>query len=760
MIELIHDPFSLRRNDKIIFVNSPITRKETYETIDMSLREKGEENFTLRFIIDSPYWRQFKSAYKELPHVSLKEITPSSVLFERVKRKVPVWLTDQLIHDLNLNTNERIMSMNESWSKWIVESFFLEFNCNNYEDWVRSAYNCKTFKNPLPLEILDLLLDKIKLLLKDALTNNIEVDRIIKTLKAFPTMHQRLETLLLSPAIRPLLDQRPITNITFDRLLAETLPLIFPLPIKLHKRVSRLFCNELKNQRIKGSSLSATVQLLNAEWDNISEELVIWLKSNPTSLSKKAASHLSKIPIKTDCSDLHVLAKLFSPAESPNNIWMGIPSLQTWTREYTNYLRSVFCRRQLPELWDLDPAKKFTDWMQSESVTLYNDLENSFVKVSSSVRDALSQEQTVVLCVFDAFAYHLEDLLTKHFSEELAQQPTSHESIFAPVPTITEVAKKSVATGFPPNQCPRSWESALCQAYSLKPDQILLAMEWKDIDRIQLKKKHRLILYLDNRIDDALKNQRSYFALREEVDGFTADMAKRIRHWVEDLEHLQRKKPTIFVTADHGFTFAPPPNKEGETIKTVGHHRCVPVNNSSTLKVPDHLAFLNKEDYHLPISYLAATKRCATQKTISGFVMQHGGLLPEEVLIPLIRWFGTEQPIQFAKVFFPKKAEQIDSKWSLLLLIKNESGVNINQLKFSICLPNQKIETLLISKLHAGEERSSEILLDCDFISSDEEELTIQICQTIAGYDAPIQFEKVAVYHPLIIPDKDFDNMF
>jgi len=62
--------------------------------------------------------------------------------------------------------------------------------------------------------------------------------------------------------------------------------------------------------------------------------------------------------------------------------------------------------------------------------------------------------------------------------------------------------------------------------------------------------------------------------------------------------------------------------------------------------------------------------------------------------------------------------------------------------------------------LHAGEERSSEILLDCDFISSDEEELTIQICQTIAGYDAPIQFEKVAVYHPLIIPDKDFDNMF
>jgi len=758
MIELVHDPFSLWDGDQALVVDSPKTRQQAFQDIDERLLAGSKE---LQVLIATPYWKQFKSSYRGFVGVGFKEVTPSSVLHERLRRKPPSWLKDDFIHAWRLDVNDRMMVANESWPKWVLESIFPENGSASYENWFRAAYNCVPFKKALPEELMGFLTSKIRSLLEETSLDEVLIAQVLKVLDDFSTMHQVSETVLLSPAVCSLLDCCSISNITVDRLLAEKLPVVFPLPRPLHQKVSTLFCSELRDQRLADNSLSETCLLLTADWDNVSDELSIWLKQKPTGLTEKAAQHLQNIPIRGGNDNLCQLAVLFAPALLPDKAWRGLPDLTAWNRGYNVYIRSAFSRRQLPESWALDPAKKFTEWMQAESVTLYNDPDNSFVKAARSVKGALSQKQTVILCVLDAFAFHLEDILTKCFSEEFSELPSEHGCIFAPVPTITEVAKMAVATGLPPSQCPASWEAALCQAYSLQPDELLVASEWQDIDRVQPLKKHRLIVYRDNRIDDALRSQQNYTALREEVDSFCEDMARRIHRWVDDLNHIHGAKPSVFVTADHGFTFGPPSNKDGMTVEAVGHHRCKIIDEGATLRAPKHLARLDKNEYHLARSYLAATRRGTEHGTISGWIMQHGGLLPEEVLIPLIRWYGVETPVQFAEVSVPDKAIKVDGKWKLVVQINNRSGLQINQIQLSLALAGQSFKTKSVPRLKADEERSLEFLLHPGALdASNLEELDLVIQQSVAKGAAPKQAIKVAVHRVLMESDSVFDDMF
>jgi len=761
MIELVYDPFDLWAEGHDLVVESPPTRRQAYAAIDSRLRENPCTDDTLTIIVAPAYWRQFTSAYRSVLRVSLREVTPSSLLSERGYRTPPKWLDDQLIHDLKLDVEPRAMSSNESWPKWVVESFFPLLDTAIYVDWLRAAYACEEFSRPLPNEIMAFLLSRVRLLLHDTSLDDAATEQVMRIVETFSCLHEAIEALLASPAVRPLLDQRPISNLAFDRLLAEKLPLVFPLPAVLHQKVSALFCAELKSQRIDGNSLTSTVLLLNADWDDVSDELAVWLRQKPTSLSKKAAQHLLQLPAQETNNGLQYLVALFAPTAPPNTTWNGLAESEEWNREYCRYLRSAFSRRQLPEAWELDPARIFTEWMQSESVLLYNNQDKSFVKASRAVHSALSQKQTVILCVLDAFAYHVEDILTKRFSDALGHQPTSHESIFAPVPTITKVAKMSVATGLPPNQCPSEWEAGLCQVYSLQPDELLLAREWVDIERVQPMRKHRLIVYLDNRIDNALQSQRDYSALRDDIDDLAADIAKRMRRWVDDLEHVQGRKPSVFVTADHGFTFGPPSCRDGMTADAIGHHRSSPIDANATLQAPDHLARLDKDAYHLPVSYLAATKRGRSKDTISGWVMQHGGLLPEEVIIPLIRWFGSEQSIQFADVTIQDKAEMVNGHWKLVVRIRNRSGVQIDQTQISLCLEGQGLKTQCVRVLKPDEDRLLTFSLSPDLSAADDiEELKVAIHQSVAGHDAPKQTVTVGIHRVLMQPDDEFENMF
>jgi len=48
--------------------------------------------------------------------------------------------------------------------------------------------------------------------------------------------------------------------------------------------------------------------------------------------------------------------------------------------------------------------------------------------------------------------------------------------------------------------------------------------------------------------------------------------------------------------------------------------------------------------------------------------MSHGGLLPEEVIVPIVEWFGDEHVIPWPEVTFPDGAERDFDGWVLRAL--------------------------------------------------------------------------------------------
>ncbi len=574
---------------------------------------------------------------------------------------------------------------------------------------------------------------------------------------------------LLSPAVLPFLDAsgdsplNGVCSLRVSHLLAKRLPLIFPLPRPLHATVSSNYAEVFKTARINDKNLSETVIQLNAEWDGLAKELALWLQQRPAGLTTLAAEHLKKIP-QTSSKEMMRMAELFSPSVKPDHKWNGINNCTDWCGQYSSYLRNAFYRREPPETWKDDPAKGFSDWIQRETATVYNNTDYGFVKASRLVKEALANKRTVLFCMLDAFAYHLEDVATKIVSKHLKQQPTFHSCMFAPVPTITEIGKRAILSGYAPNKCSGSLEKNLLQAYSLDTEELLIANQWKDIERVQPSATHRLIVYQDNRIDAALSSQQNYSALRNETELIMKDISVRLQQWSEDLKHINGTLPLIILTADHGFTYGSPASKDGETSASVGHHRCRELKTEPTKKITGHAVYLHDKDYFLPKPYLAVTSRTFGHDTISGWVMQHGGLLPEEVLVPLLVWHGDEKQVHFAQVSLPVEMTHASDGWSVSVQLRNTTSIKITDLNIKLRVQGQDAVLLAVHSLRSNEVRKVELILpDTSFDDDEENKRIIVVDQSVSDRKKPSAVIRVGIKRNLVESSAEsdaFESMF
>ncbi len=106
-----------------------------------------------------------------------------------------------------------------------------------------------------------------------------------------------------------------------------------------------------------------------------------------------------------------------------------------------------------------------------------------------------------------------------------------------------------------------------------------------------------------------------------------------------DFTCLHQSPPVVLLTADHGFTYGPGLGSETRGQQRLdGRHRCVELTGKPAAQdlEDESLVHLDKARLSLPKSYLAAVGRHFGRDTVSGWVMSHGGLLPEEVIIPAV----------------------------------------------------------------------------------------------------------------------------
>jgi hypothetical protein len=227
----------------------------------------------------------------------------------------------------------------------------------------------------------------------------------------------------------------------------------------------------------------------------------------------------------------------------------------------------------------------------------------------------------------------------------------------------------------------------------------------------------------------------------------------------------------VLLTADHGFTYGPALGSETHGRQRLdGRHRCVEVAGRPAAQdlADESIAYLDCARLSLPKSYLAAVGRRFGRDTVSGWCMSHGGLLPEEVIIPAVEWFGDRAAMAWPVLTVPDGALFDGGFWRLTVRLQNAQVLPIyNGAVQAAIAGSPAVSTSLFARIEPGQHASVEISLRGENIpegASLPVEVTVRQRSPRADTEAQrVELLRVQRSKRLMertVEQADFENMF
>ena len=692
-VTLIFDPFGICPESQGRVSDLPSEMRAFREIEDLLQRDDTLETVQPRtYIIEAPCWEHFRT-YRGVTGLQIQEVSPRTRVRDCLSADPPEWLTDGQILQLQLLDRQPPEGPASSWPRavatWLIPGIA---QVASLQEWLFLTASADGFPEqldagPLRAWFQESFIDATR---KTALSKDIIVN-LTAALEQSTSLKEFARVMLLRRALLPLADygpknplRSPSVNLgsAHQRALARFLPFAFPLPPSLHVEVSEEMRRAVQNARVKHpGSFEDAVLKLNALWDGVVEELAVWLDMEPRGMTAKSAAHLLQLPGFAENECAHRLVELFTPPH-PVAAWPGLEdTFDAWIAEYARYVRRCFVRRDLPAA-DGDPATPFSRWLKDHETVGFTHPERAYCAIAKRIQGLLADGRSVVLILVDAMATHVLQDAIGYFSDHFGEEATWSSYVFAPIPTVTDVCKEAVLTGELPDKCGGNLATALCKTYGLDTAELQIASSWQGGERLRIGQGTRLVVYRDNRLDDQLHSMGSYRVLLEECARIFPRLAQLAARWVADFRCLTQSPPVVLVTADHGFTYGP--RLETETApgrKFDPTHRCmaIPDDPANHELFDGSLTVIDKDRFHLPRSYLAARGRYVGTGTVSGWVMSHGGLLPEEVVIPAIEWFGNEGATVWPTIAFSEGALFDRGHWILSVLVRNVHAIPVSE---------------------------------------------------------------------------------
>jgi hypothetical protein len=397
------------------------------------------------------------------------------------------------------------------------------------------------------------------------------------------------------------------------------------------------------------------------------------------------------------------LRNLIRPAkpQSPNMAWNVDQMLDWATNSFLPY--QAWCSKQGQFDKDIyEIGDQFSDWL----MTHWNDLHaNSrrmvFNILPNIATELLRPDRVNLVLVVDnlgwSFAETLRDLFQQRGFYLLGTEP-----YLAMLPSETEISKKCLLSG-----------SAGYTSIDDKSYKGMLERGWVPYfgeNKIRYISDIGSLGSVEN--IDSNTYVVNYLAvdknLHRSSDEIGMSHRKHIRHLLEGLvenvsefvnRHGLGDRIRIHVVSDHGSTQIPagmPNDLDPSFFKQTGFearsHRYLEVSNERFVTLADNLKldcfFLPANDFYLPTNVLCA-RRSNRFLTLDKDVFVHGGLLPEEVVVPYMTFEPATVPLQ-----------NLD-----ILLKKNQFRYRLETLELEIGNPNEAaVEQVQVSVLNGNVE--------------------------------------------------------
>lgn len=353
-----------------------------------------------------------------------------------------------------------------------------------------------------------------------------------------------------------------------------------------------------------------------------------------------------------------------------------VDEMLEWSVGYFESVRQSFISGQVT--FD-DLSQSFANWLLLQKARIARS-DHDWRAFSQRVERYLKEEYLVVICMVDALSSLHQDLLDAALSK-VDHLEKRNELLVAPLPTLTEIGKASVLTGIDACQLPQDQEMALREKYSgllTNPNALKIIKSWKTATE-HISAETQLLVYYENRIDERLHDCVDFSKHRRDVASILNQIAEYINRWKKDAGYLGREV-VFFITADHGMTLAQL-QYQGEPLGEV-KERVFKVSGKPKYE-HDGFRYIkineNGAGYLVPISRIGLTKNA---------VLTHGGLTPEEVMIPFITLTSklpqpSTTPLEVR--LLNERCQRIaDRKWQVEIELMARVTINNIQVKFEV----------------------------------------------------------------------------
>jgi hypothetical protein len=398
-------------------------------------------------------------------------------------------------------------------------------------------------------------------------------------------------------------------------------------------------------------------------------------------------------------------------------------SAETWlewaVREYLPYLFWL----EEADRWDpivAGYAAQYADWFYKNYTSLKYQHQGRWVfDILNRAGATLKQGRKVLLLVVDNFNYKHVRALVNRFGCQGFHAIAAVEPIWSVLPTTTEVSKHCLAAG----------EANLAHVQG-KGYEDILDKDWRGyfegynviyLPKLSALKSRRrfdadLILLNYLPIDDVLHKDEKQIGTSHtgEIMGYLDALVETVTAFAKRAQVEQDL--VVMVVSDHGSTKLLPDfesyldDKFYRKLAKDPHHRYIAVPEDKATNPTDYdrancyvlpaRSFGNRESFFIPRGYGVFIK---TDESI----YVHGGLTPEETIVPFAQLMKTEVHVFQPTLRLPTNVVRYSVKASLAFVVGNPNEYDMTEVELSVA--ESDLPGILVEAIPAG--RSAEVII-------------------------------------------------
>jgi hypothetical protein len=366
-----------------------------------------------------------------------------------------------------------------------------------------------------------------------------------------------------------------------------------------------------------------------------------------------------------------------------------------------------------------DFASIYGDWIYENYDSLLSGEQKMIFRTLQRLSSELKTNEISIIVIIDNFNYKYIEECKKYFNKN-GFKNTLEEPIISMIPTETSVSKRALLSGEPFNLNKKSYES-LCQEWGGILDKKVKYLS--DVGKLESIQSNVAEIYLLNylTIDKMLhENQKSSaLPIQQRIKNELQALMERVLSFGRRLGNEDFVK--IYFVSDHGSTKI---SKQQLNLIDSKYYKSKSDDAGYRfLSLPDqtfniykdsigHLCYvINRQTFGTKENFLIAKGYNRFLDTESSFYV-HGGITPEENIIPLLKFEKVDIQIEHPEIILMSNVFRYSTLTKFDLTIKNFNNYNLEDLEIRILNNNIKWDQDYFIKASINKESQVSITLE------------------------------------------------